>query len=55
MCSGDDVELGPVDTHTVAGLLKLYLRELPEPLLTFSLYEPFVAAVRRSHEWPDIK
>ncbi len=30
--------------HTVAALLKLYLRELPEPLLTFELYDCFQAA-----------
>ena len=33
------------DAHTAAGLLKLYLRELPEPLLTFELYDCFLAAV----------
>lgn len=27
------------DIHTYTGLLKLYLRELPEPLLTFGLYD----------------
>jgi hypothetical protein len=32
------------DTHSVASLLKLYLRELPEPLLTFSLSPAFLAA-----------
>ena len=26
------------DCHTVAGILKLWLREMPEPLLTFELY-----------------
>jgi len=34
-----------LDPHTVAGLLKLYFRELPEPLLTFDLYDMFLAAV----------
>jgi hypothetical protein len=28
----------------VAGVLKLWLRELPEPLLTFALYDQFIAA-----------
>jgi len=28
--------------HVVAGLLKLWLRELPEPLLSFALYNAFV-------------
>jgi hypothetical protein len=39
----------------VAGLLKLYLRELPEPLMTFRLYESFIAAVRRSRDWEEIQ
>ncbi len=30
------------DVHAVAGLLKLYLRELPEPLLTFDRYPDFI-------------
>lgn len=48
------MDLGFAEVHTVAGLLKLYLRELPEPLMTFRLYEPFITAVRRSREWTDI-
>lgn len=32
------------DPHTVASVLKLYLRELPEPLMTFSLYEEWMKA-----------
>ena len=31
------------DVHAVAGLLKLYLRELPEPLLTAMLYDAFTS------------
>jgi len=34
-----------VDVHAVAGLLKMYFRELPEPLLTFDLYDMFLAAI----------
>jgi len=30
--------------HDIAGVLKLYLRELPEPLLTMRLYKCFIAA-----------
>ncbi|EGG16863.1 pleckstrin domain-containing protein [Cavenderia fasciculata] len=32
------------DPHAISGLLKLYLRELPEPLLTFDRYDKFIAA-----------
>lgn len=32
------------DSHTIAGLLKLYLRELPEPLLTYRLYAQWIDA-----------
>lgn len=32
------------DPHTVASVLKLYLRELPEPLMTFDLYEEWMKA-----------
>ncbi len=33
-----------VDGHCVCGLVKMYLRELPEPLLTFTLFEAFCNA-----------
>ncbi|KAM7296257.1 rho GTPase-activating protein 44 [Ixodes scapularis] len=32
------------DPHTIASILKQYLRELPEPLMTFSLYEDWMKA-----------
>ena len=28
--------------HDVTGLLKLFFRDMPEPLLTFDLYDPMV-------------
>jgi hypothetical protein len=34
---------GQAHPHNVSGLLKLYLRELPEPLLTFARYKPLLA------------
>ncbi|PRP78605.1 hypothetical protein PROFUN_13554 [Planoprotostelium fungivorum] len=34
--------LPETDAHTVAGLFKLYLRELPEPLITYELYDDFI-------------
>ncbi|KAJ8266000.1 hypothetical protein GJAV_G00124080 [Gymnothorax javanicus] len=33
---------GSTDVHTVASLLKLYLRELPEPVVPFSRYQDFL-------------
>lgn len=34
------------DIHSVASLLKMYFRELPNPLCTYQLYDEFVAAVQ---------
>ncbi|XP_067138233.1 uncharacterized protein [Centruroides vittatus] len=34
------------DIHCMASLLKMYFRELPNPLLTYQLYDKFVAAVQ---------
>lgn len=34
------------DPHAVAGVLKSYLRELPEPLMTFALYDEWMAAAK---------
>lgn len=38
------------DMHVVASVLKSYLRELPEPLLTNRLYEHFINASRQPSE-----
>ena len=37
------------DPHLAAVLIKLFLRELPEPLLTFNLYDP-ILALKCTHE-----
>lgn len=34
------------DVHTVASLLKLYLRELPEPVIPFCKYEDFLTCAQ---------
>lgn len=34
------------DPHSVAGCLKSYLRELPEPLLTFQMYPAWINAAK---------
>jgi hypothetical protein len=35
------------DPHVVAGALKLYLRELPEPLMTYKLYPEWMIAAQK--------
>mmetsp|Transcript_28242 Transcript_28242/g.31370 ORF Transcript_28242/g.31370 Transcript_28242/m.31370 type:complete len:789 (+) Transcript_28242:23-2389(+) len=37
--SGENPEMSRSDAHGVGGILKLWLRELPEPLMTYDLYE----------------
>ncbi|XP_019889755.1 rho GTPase-activating protein 44 isoform X2 [Ooceraea biroi] len=37
------------DPHVIAGALKSYLRELPEPLLTYKLYPEWMAAAKITH------
>mmetsp|Transcript_8011 Transcript_8011/g.12177 ORF Transcript_8011/g.12177 Transcript_8011/m.12177 type:complete len:937 (-) Transcript_8011:40-2850(-) len=39
---GDMVDFSKVDINTLAELLKLYFRQLPEPLLTFALYDAII-------------
>jgi hypothetical protein len=42
---GQDVDLSKeTDPHVVAGLIKLFLRELPEPLFPFDFYTPLMEA-----------
>ncbi|KAM3916337.1 rho GTPase-activating protein 17 isoform 2-T2 [Leptodactylus fuscus] len=43
-CSTSHLEEFYSDPHAVAGALKSYLRELPEPLMTFALYDEWIAA-----------
>ncbi|XP_051523847.1 rho GTPase-activating protein 44 isoform X4 [Myxocyprinus asiaticus] len=43
-CGVLDYQEYSADPHAVAGALKSYLRELPEPLLTFDLYEEWIQA-----------
>ncbi|KAL8206754.1 UNVERIFIED_CONTAM: Rho GTPase activating protein 24 [Gekko kuhli] len=38
--------LGNTDVHTVASLLKLYLRELPEPVIPYAKYEDFLSCAK---------
>ncbi|ALC47331.1 RhoGAP92B [Drosophila busckii] len=38
------------DPHVIGSILKLYLRELPEPLLTYALYKDFIRIAERHTE-----
>jgi len=40
--AGKDVNLDSIDPVVVSALMKLFLRELPEPILTYGLYEDFL-------------
>lgn len=39
-----EIDWTSLDEHVCTGTIKLFLRELPQPLLTFELYSKFVAA-----------
>ncbi|XP_043945342.1 rho GTPase-activating protein 17 isoform X2 [Protopterus annectens] len=43
-CSASHLDEFCSDPHAVAGALKSYLRELPEPLMTYHLYEDWIQA-----------
>lgn len=36
------------DIHVVTGALKMFFRELPEPLFPFRFFQPFVEAISES-------
>ncbi|XP_047542608.1 GTPase-activating protein CdGAPr isoform X2 [Vanessa atalanta] len=51
--AGARVDLAPAlqrDPHALASLLKMYFRELPNPLCTYQLYDAFVRAVQAPEE-----
>lgn len=39
---GEDIDLKDIDVHVIAGLLKSFLRDLSEPLLTYDLYDEII-------------
>jgi hypothetical protein len=45
----------PLTCHVVAGVLKLFLRELPTPLLTFVLYDSLIALIDKEEELSEDK
>ncbi|GAB1296233.1 Rho GTPase-activating protein 44 [Apodemus speciosus] len=48
-CCVVDVQEYSADPHAIAGALKSYLRELPEPLMTFELYDEWIQASNGFH------
>ena len=42
------VQVAEADLHAVAGLLKMYLRDLPEPLFTDDHYPQFLSLIHIS-------
>uniref|UniRef100_A0A8C5MDK6 Rho GTPase activating protein 12 n=1 Tax=Leptobrachium leishanense TaxID=445787 RepID=A0A8C5MDK6_9ANUR len=38
------------DIHVITGALKMFFRELPEPLFTFSHFNDFVNAIKQEHQ-----
>lgn len=43
------------DTHVVAGLLKTFLRDLSEPLLTYELYDEIIQFLGKKNSQNDQK
>jgi len=49
--SGSPIDFtGVSNPHTISNLLKLFFRELPDPLLTYSRYEKFLSVAKESNE-----
>jgi Rho GTPase-activating protein 1 len=49
---GEDVDFSLIENpHDVSGLLKLYLRELPEPVIPFDLYPIVIGFLRQSADY----
>lgn len=41
----DSVNLDDYNIHVIASVFKQWLRDLPNPLMTFELYEEFIRAM----------
>ncbi|XP_043941624.1 rho GTPase-activating protein 29 [Protopterus annectens] len=49
----DLVELSDLYAHDISNVLKLYLRQLPEPLILFRFYNEFIGLAKESHQVTD--
>eukprot|EP01089_Gocevia_fonbrunei_P019974 TRINITY_DN724_c0_g1_i1.p1 TRINITY_DN724_c0_g1~~TRINITY_DN724_c0_g1_i1.p1 ORF type:complete len:671 (-),score=151.06 TRINITY_DN724_c0_g1_i1:3693-5705(-) len=47
---GDDIPFWEPSPHTVCNLLKMYIRELPDPILTYQLYDAFIEAAKSAKQ-----
>lgn len=45
----DSMNLDDYNIHVIGSVFKQWLRDLPNPLLTFELYEEFIRAMGRCH------
>ncbi|XP_015790861.1 rho GTPase-activating protein 45 [Tetranychus urticae] len=45
--STDSIDIEDVHPNVIANVLKLYLRQLPEPLITFKLYSEFIRIAKQ--------
>eukprot|EP01128_Nolandella_sp_AFSM9_P006755 TRINITY_DN3548_c0_g1_i1.p1 TRINITY_DN3548_c0_g1~~TRINITY_DN3548_c0_g1_i1.p1 ORF type:complete len:1028 (-),score=223.74 TRINITY_DN3548_c0_g1_i1:97-3084(-) len=53
---GEDPHIMEIEeVHMVTGILKLFLRELPDPLLTFALYDEWMSANSEDSPVPSLK
>lgn len=48
---GAFIDMSSEDTHVVAGVLKTFLRDLHEPLLTYELYDEIIQFLGKKKEF----
>lgn len=48
--NGDYVDVSGADYHSIAGLVKLYLRELPQPIIPVTMYSAFLDILKNEDE-----
>ena len=47
---GGPINLNALDVHTISGLFKLFFRKMPEPIMTYDLYEEFLEVTNEPSE-----